>query len=1458
MRRNRLIFWAVLAVILLVGVLAWAGIGRTTQVSAASAAAFPVIADFEGGVPAGWFVYGDWGNVSIDLATTVIADSEPDALPGQVGNNEVLSGTVSVPTWGGFGAGLNPLQDWSDYDAVSFWFYGADSGTIHEFEIQTASGDDRRATFVDNFSGWRQIILPFTTFGAGGAYDVTQVDNWVFILDGASGSLKLDALQLVNIQAFADFEGGVPVGWFVYGDWGNITVDFDVITIADGDPAALPGQVGSNDVLSGTVNVPTWAGFGAGFNPLQDWSAMQGVSFWFYGEDSGTTHEFEIQTAPGDDRRATFVDNFTGWQLISLPFTTFGNTPYDVAQVDNWVFVLDGTTGVFKIDHLSVYGDAGATLLKVAFEGSTYAALEGETATITATLNMESAETVTVTYATSDGSAVAGIDYTTAAGQLVFAPGALTQTFSVATIDNSANDDDRTVILTLSDPANAELGAPNPATLIIGDDEIDSPSGKNIIIEDFESGVLPMGVDPNGIPVGYSFFAGGSSTVAITITGSLPAPVPGSAPGNLALQEDLFITSGSYSGFLHNFTNATADEWLSQDWSSYAGIGFWLYGNNTGGVIFLDVLDNRNPGSMTDDAERWSLDIPDDFDGWQYFEIAWSELHRKDIGNGAPNDGLNLTAMHGYAFGGFGAQPIDNSYFLDDISLIRRVDVIDDFEDGLLPSGTDPNGIPVGYFTVAGGGGAISIAVTDTPPAPIPGANPGNKVLEENMTLPPGAFAVFIHAFSNETYDAWTPVDWSGYEGVCFWLYGHDTGGILFLDVIDNRNPGSLVDDAERWSIDIPDDFSGWQFFQFTWDEFHRKEIGNGAPNDGFGLTEVHGYAVGGFGLVDMGTRAYFLDNFAVWGNSGADVPLLAAFESSSYVVTEGETAVITVTLTISATEPVTVTYASAESKAIPDRDFTPVAGALVIPAGATGASFSVPTMDEAKHDGDKNVMLVLHSAENADLGFQRQTVLNIVDNDPLDPALVDDFEGYHPFQILDNLTLGITEIMAGATNALPGQGAYEQVLDVTFDSPAGFTRTFVEPRDWSGYTDLSFWFYGSNSGQTVVVELQDNQAAATAETPADEWVLVWSDEFNGPAGAPPNPNVWSHEVGDGSLNGIPGWGNAEFQYYSNDPANVAADGAGNLVLTLDKLAPDTDLVCYYGPCEYSSARLVTKYKAEYEYGRIEARIQVPPGEDGLWPAFWSLGADIDQVNWPQAGEIDIMEYVSRIPNEIFGTIHGPGYSGGSAYGAPYDLGEPVANDYHTFAIEWGPDEIHWYVDGINYHNATPGDVAPNEWVYNHSFYLLLNVAIGGNFGGAISPDLTFPQQTLVDYVRVYQAPNSAERFETTFTDNFSGWQKIALPFTGFTRSAEQPADAPDDGLGLDAVWGYGIKLPQDTGARNVAGQFLLDRVRLEDAPTSADLISYAGYPVAWLPLLLAGLALLLLALVLYQRRRHA
>ena len=300
----------------------------------------------------------------------------------------------------------------------------------------------------------------------------------------------------------------------------------------------------------------------------------------------------------------------------------------------------------------------------------------------------------------------------------------------------------------------------------------------------------------------------------------------------------------------------------------------------------------------------------------------------------------------------------------------------------------------------------------------------------------------------------------------------------------------------------------------------------------------------------------------------------------------------------------------------------------------------------------------------------------------------------------------------------------------------------------------MSFWFYGTNSGDAITFQFKNIRADGPRPS---NWDLVWSDEFDEPAGTPPNSDYWSYEIGDGSVHRIPGWGNSELQYYTDSTGNSATDGAGNLVITVKE--SDEDFICYYGPCEYTSARLISQYKAEFAYGRLKSRIHVPQG-DGLWPAFWSLGTDIGEVGWPQTGEIDFMEFVGREPYEVFGTVHGPGYSGGASFGNTYTFADPVHDDFHTFAIEWEPDLIKWYVDGILYHTAEPADVAPNEWVFNDPIFIIFNVAVGGNFGGPVGEDTTFPQEMVVDYLRVYQGPDTAERWEATFTDNFEGWQQ--------------------------------------------------------------------------------------------------
>ena len=253
-------------------------------------------------------------------------------------------------------------------------------------------------------------------------------------------------------------------------------------------------------------------------------------------------------------------------------------------------------------------------------------------------------------------------------------------------------------------------------------------------------------------------------------------------------------------------------------------------------------------------------------------------------------------------------------------------------------------------------------------------------------------------------------------------------------------------------------------------------------------------------------------------------------------------------------------------------------------------------------------------------------------------------------------------------------------------------------------------------------------------------WVPTWGDEFDGPAGAPPDPATWGYDLGDGSAIGLAGWGNNEREWYTDEPANVALDGDGHLVITVHEA--EGSLQCYYGPCEYTSARLLTRDRFEFQHGYLEARLRVPGGF-GLWPAFWLLGSNIDEVGWPQSGEIDLMEFVGRRPNHVFGTLHGPGYSGSSGISGGIDLGGPVADAFHTFALEWAPDRMAWYLDGSRYHEVTRAQAAPNEWVFEQPFFMLLNVAVGGNLGGPVFPDTEFPARMLVDYVRLYRSDDA-------------------------------------------------------------------------------------------------------------------
>ena len=235
-----------------------------------------------------------------------------------------------------------------------------------------------------------------------------------------------------------------------------------------------------------------------------------------------------------------------------------------------------------------------------------------------------------------------------------------------------------------------------------------------------------------------------------------------------------------------------------------------------------------------------------------------------------------------------------------------------------------------------------------------------------------------------------------------------------------------------------------------------------------------------------------------------------------------------------------------------------------------------------------------------------------------------------------------------------------------------------------------------------------------------DGWQLIWHDEFDGEALDPQN---WTYDIGGD------GWGNSELEYYTNRPENVrVADG--NLVIEARAEK--------YGGRQYTSARLKSQYRQAWQYGRIEARIKIPRGQ-GIWPAFWLLGDNIDQVGWPACGEIDVMEVVGKEPATVYGTMHGPINGAHIGLGDAHSLPNgQLADEYHLYAIEWEADQIRWYLDDINYFTGTAAEFG-GDWVFDHPHFLLLNIAVGGNWPGSPNRTTLFPQQMLVDYVRVYQ-----------------------------------------------------------------------------------------------------------------------
>jgi len=253
-------------------------------------------------------------------------------------------------------------------------------------------------------------------------------------------------------------------------------------------------------------------------------------------------------------------------------------------------------------------------------------------------------------------------------------------------------------------------------------------------------------------------------------------------------------------------------------------------------------------------------------------------------------------------------------------------------------------------------------------------------------------------------------------------------------------------------------------------------------------------------------------------------------------------------------------------------------------------------------------------------------------------------------------------------------------------------------------------------------------------------WTLTWSDEFNGADGSAVDSTKWVYDTG-GS-----GWGNNELEYYTSGTANAVQQG-GNLVITATT-ANAANYTCSYpsnGPCHYTSARLKTLGKFSQQYGRFEARIQMPEGQ-GIWPAFWMMGDNINTVSWPSCGEIDVMENIGKEPSINHGSMHMPATGGTTddQLTGMYTLsgGAKLGDAFHTYAIEWTSSQVTFYVDDMLYETQTKAAATGRTWEFDHPFFILLNVAVGGTWPGSPDSTTTFPQTMKVDWVRVYQPAN--------------------------------------------------------------------------------------------------------------------
>jgi beta-glucanase (GH16 family) len=419
------------------------------------------------------------------------------------------------------------------------------------------------------------------------------------------------------------------------------------------------------------------------------------------------------------------------------------------------------------------------------------------------------------------------------------------------------------------------------------------------------------------------------------------------------------------------------------------------------------------------------------------------------------------------------------------------------------------------------------------------------------------------------------------------------------------------------------------------------------------------------------------------------------------------------------------------------------------------------------------SIMFVPLSVDGGNIGFDNIGV--VVPDGPLTVAITSPTNGA---TVTSNFTINATATVSPGT--VTNVAFYDGAALLGNDATAPFSYAFNGAALGAHALKAIARDSAGNSATSSVVNVTVSNLP-----PLVGWQLAWADEFTQANGTAPDPTKWGYDIGGG------GWGNNELQTYTSRTNNARIEN--------DQLVIEAKAETFTGPDNitrnYTSARLLTQGKWSWAYGRMEARIKVPRTQ-GIWPAFWMLGTNIAQVGWPTCGEIDIMEHIGREPKVVYGTVHGPGYSGSGGVSGSYTFAPDVADDFRVFAVEWTTNQIKWFVDGINYFTVTPANIGGNTWVFNQPQFFLLNVAVGGNWPGNPDGTTVMPQKMLVDYVRVYTNAPAPLTLPTTPTGlkvspgdakAFVSWNAVAGA-TGYQIKRASVSGGPFTTIATSAV----------------------------------------------------------------------